>query len=136
MANEPKSTIDEFAANGLGSKTDNWLAATFGYLNCLGYVQIEVTDSEPVSLFTEEDPIPDGTVYALIVIEGDETNTDAENNKCVRFREDGLVPNSTTGMPLTDSGNYDCKGVQALNQFLAIGVPSGKTQIMNIQFYG
>ncbi len=130
MATEPKSTIDAFAQEGLGSKTDNWLAAILGYLNCLWYQQISVIDA-PIGLTP-----PEGAVFALIVVEGNVANTDAQNLKCIRFREDGTNPTTAVGMPLGDLSAYDCKGVSAMESFKAISTVVGVAQKMNVQYYG
>ena len=83
----------------------------------LGYVQLAVDTATTLGA------IPVGAVFAIIVPE----------NQAIRFRDDGVAPTATVGMPLPVLARlkYTVGNLQALR---VIGQVAGA--IVNVAYYG
>ena len=99
-------------------------------LNCLGYEEIIVGNVTAVPLTT----IPVNATFAVIVAEGDVTNTD--QTRVVRYREDTVSPTPSTGMPLGDLTIYECGGVDNMANIKFIGIEASKSQKLRVSYYG
>lgn len=96
---------------------------------CMGYVTLEVSDSNAVGL-----SIPDNARYAILVVE---SHTSQFNKDIVvRFREDNITPDADSGMPLGDMGVYEIKGTSNMARFSLIGTEAGLQHKVRIQFFG
>lgn len=81
---------------------------------CLGYQQISGTVSANLTP-------PPGTTYAVIVCE---TNA-------IRWRDDGVLPTATVGMPLATSTYLSYDG----NFAKFVSIPQTGTAVLNISYY-
>ena len=69
--------------------------------------------------------IPSGATRAVVYVE----------SQPVRWRDDGVAPTSTVGVPAVDTDAFELPSIQSVNQFQAIR--SGASDAtLNIVYYG
>jgi len=90
--------------------------------------KIEFDDSAVARL-----TVPDGAVYALLLLEVDATATDKA--KSARFWATGDNPTSTDGLSRGDLDAWDLEETSVLANFKIIGIESGKTHTLQVQYY-
>jgi hypothetical protein len=95
---------------------------------CAGFETLLV-DADNVSALNP----PENSVYALLVMEADETS--ADKSRVGRFREDGEQPTALEGIPLGDLTTYEVKGKFNLLNFLIIGIEAGKVHSLRVQYF-
>lgn len=98
---------------------------------CLGYENIAVDDTAEVSLDAANN-FP-AKRYALLYVEAGSGVADAV--KVIRWREDGVAPTASEGMPLGDNGTLDVKG-DNIADFGMIGIDVGITHSVKVLYYG
>lgn len=87
-----------------------------------GYGQLALTTTAAL-ISTVSGGIPSGATYAVITVEGTGPDT--------RWRDDGVAPTATVGMPLFAGQTWTFSGDLSTVQFVAVsGTPS-----INISFY-
>ena len=100
---------------------------------CIGYQEILVSD---VAL--SELSIPEGTVYALLILEAD-TTYGGDKSRLVRYKQFDTElnpPSDTIGMPIGDLGVLEIKDFENLKGFKAIGIQVGYTHTLRVEYYG
>src|SRR5688572_19886228 len=87
-------------------------------LSPLGYQQI--TDVSASTALT----VPTGATFAIVTAE----------TQAVRFRDDGVAPSATVGMPIASGQSYTFSGATALAALRFFEQTSGA--ILNVSYYG
>jgi hypothetical protein len=99
-------------ANKLGCP----IVDTNGLLTPLGYQQI--TSLTAATALT----VPTGATLAIVYVEA----------QAVRYRDDGVAPTTTIGMPLISGAQFQYAGTLSAIQFIAESAGA----ILNISYYG
>ena len=93
-----------------------------------GYQDLNVNNAGPKSL-----TVPERTVSAEIHVEADPTSAIA--TRAIRYKHNGSAPASSSGMALGNGDVIEVFGKDNLDQFMAIGIETGKSHWLRIQYY-
>lgn len=93
-----------------------------------GYEDLTVDDTEAKSL-----SVPDNAVSATVFFEIDATATNKA--RAIRYKESGTAPTADSGLPFGDGDVLELFGKTSLDNFQVIGIETGKSHILRIQYY-
>jgi|GEM_PF-1068969 len=94
-----------------------------------GYQDLSVDETEALSL-----TVPTDAIAATIAIETDEV-TVQNLTRLIRFKINGSLPTITSGIALGDNDIYELKGATNLQAFRVIGIETGITSMLRVQYY-
>ena len=93
-----------------------------------GYQDLTISSSQAKSLSA-----PETAVSAEIHIEADPSVS--KPARVIRYKQNGRAPTTTSGMALGDGDILEVFGKENLDLFRVIGIQTGKSHILRIQYF-
>lgn len=132
-----------FIYNEIGTITSKWTDETGTIITPTGSQKIGACSvdsnciAQTILTFTTTaialPSIPSTAKRAVIVLEANATSTITIRQ--ARFRENGINPTLTQGMPLNDNTEYEITSRADLLNFRIIGIEAGKNHVLQIQYF-